>query len=82
LLHFAAKSLVSESMKEPAKYWHGNVVVDMSRPPADALVRHGTRAGSSLSTAAPTGEPTEVPIKKPRKTRPTNTYGRHERASD
>ena len=35
LLHFAAKSLVGESMQDPAKYWQGNVVTSLRLLAAD-----------------------------------------------
>ena len=80
VLHFAAKSLVSESMKEPAKYWHGNVVTSVRL--LDAMVRHGIPRLVFSSTAATYGEPTEVPIKETAQTRPTNTYGAAKLAID
>jgi UDP-glucose 4-epimerase len=80
VLHFAAKSLVSESMKEPAKYWHGNVVTSVRL--LDAMVKHGTPRLVFSSTAATYGEPTEVPIKETAQTRPTNTYGATKLAID
>jgi UDP-glucose 4-epimerase len=80
VLHFAAKSLVSESMKEPAKYWHGNVVTSVHL--LDAMVKHGTPRLVFSSTAATYGEPTEVPIKETAQTRPTNTYGATKLAID
>jgi len=80
VLHFAAKSLVSESMTEPAKYWHGNVVTSVRL--LDAMVKHGTPRLVFSSTAATYGEPTEVPIKETAQTRPTNTYGATKLAID
>jgi UDP-glucose 4-epimerase len=80
VLHFAAKSLVSESMKEPAKYWHGNVVTSVRL--LDAMLKHGTPRLVFSSTAATYGEPTEVPIKETAQTRPTNTYGATKLAID
>lgn len=73
VLHFAAKSLVGESMQDPAKYWQGNVVTTLRL--LDAMREHGTPRLVFSSTAATYGEPDEVPIKESAPTRPTNTYG-------
>ncbi|HEX9338876.1 MAG TPA: UDP-glucose 4-epimerase GalE [Pseudonocardiaceae bacterium] len=80
VLHFAAKSLVPESMRQPAKYWHGNVVTSISL--LDAMIKHGTPRLVFSSTAATYGEPTDVPIKETAATRPTNTYGATKLAID
>jgi UDP-glucose 4-epimerase len=80
VLHFAAKSLVAESMKEPGKYWQGNVVTSLRL--LEAMRRHGTPRLVFSSTAATYGEPTEVPIKETAQTRPTNTYGATKLAID
>jgi UDP-glucose 4-epimerase len=80
VLHFAAKSLVAESMKEPGKYWQGNVVTSVRL--LEAMRRHGTPRLVFSSTAATYGEPTEVPIKETAQTRPTNTYGATKLAID
>lgn len=73
VLHFAAKSLVGESMVDPAKYWQGNVVTSLRL--LDAMHEHGTPRLVFSSTAATYGEPEEVPIAETAPTRPTNTYG-------
>ncbi|HVV19796.1 MAG TPA: UDP-glucose 4-epimerase GalE [Pseudonocardiaceae bacterium] len=80
VLHFAAKSLVAESMREPEKYWLGNVVTSVRL--LEAVRRHGTPRLVFSSTAATYGEPTEVPIKETAETRPTNTYGASKLAID
>jgi UDP-glucose 4-epimerase len=80
VLHFAARSLVGESMQQPAKYWHGNVVTSVRL--LDAMVKHGTPRLVFSSSAATYGEPTEVPIKETAPTRPTNTYGATKLAID
>ncbi|HEX4723650.1 MAG TPA: UDP-glucose 4-epimerase GalE [Pseudonocardiaceae bacterium] len=80
VLHFAAKSLVPESMRQPAKYWHGNVVTSIRL--LDAMVKHGTPRLVFSSTAATYGEPKEVPIRETAETRPTNTYGATKLAID
>lgn len=73
VLHFAAKSLVGESMQDPGKYWKGNVLTSLRL--LDAMRTHGTPRLVFSSTAATYGEPEETPIRETTPTRPTNTYG-------
>ncbi|MCW2525781.1 MAG: UDP-glucose 4-epimerase [Pseudonocardiales bacterium] len=73
VLHFAAKSLVSESVIDPAIYWHNNVVGTLAI--IDAVRAHGVPRLVFSSTAATYGEPDEVPITEESETRPTNPYG-------
>ncbi|MEU4448514.1 UDP-glucose 4-epimerase GalE [Actinosynnema sp. NPDC050801] len=80
VLHFAAKSLVGESMQDPAKYWQGNVVTSLRL--LDAMREHGTSRLVFSSTAATYGEPEQVPIAETAPTRPTNTYGATKLAID
>ncbi|SFK37549.1 UDP-glucose 4-epimerase [Amycolatopsis sacchari] len=80
VLHFAAKSLVGESMTDPAKYWHGNVITSIRL--LDAMRDHGTPRLVFSSTAATYGEPESSPIKETAPTRPTNTYGASKLAID
>lgn len=80
VLHFAAKSLVGESMQDPAKYWQGNVVTSLRL--LEAMRAHGTPRLVFSSTAATYGEPDEVPIRETAPPRPTNTYGSTKLAID
>lgn len=80
VLHFAAKSLVGESMEDPAQYWHGNM--DVSLALLDAMRRHDVRSLVFSSTAATYGEPETVPITEDAPTRPTNPYGATKLAID
>jgi UDP-glucose 4-epimerase len=80
VLHFAAKSLVGESMQDPAKYWHGNVVTSLKL--LDAMRTHGTPRLVFSSTAATYGEPDVSPIPESAPTSPTNTYGATKLAID
>lgn len=80
VLHFAAKSLVSESMEDPAKYWHGNL--DVSLALLDSMRRHDVKSLVFSSTAATYGEPDVVPIAEDAPTRPTNPYGATKLAID
>jgi UDP-glucose 4-epimerase len=80
VLHFAAKSLVAESMADPAKYWAGNVLTSVRL--LDAVQRHGTPRLVFSSTAAVYGEPDQVPLPESAPTRPTSTYGATKLAID
>lgn len=80
VLHFAAKSLVGESMEDPAKYWHGNL--DVSLALLDSMRRHDVKSLVFSSTAATYGEPEVVPITEDAPTRPTNPYGATKLAID
>jgi UDP-glucose 4-epimerase len=80
VLHFAARSLVGESVHEPSKYWHNNVVG--TRVLLDAITEHGVPRLVFSSTAAVYGEPDEVPISEDAPARPTNTYGATKLAVD
>ena len=80
VLHFAAKSLVGESMEDPAKYWHGNL--DVSLALLDSMRRHDVKSLVFSSTAATYGEPDIVPIAEDAPTQPTNPYGATKLAID
>jgi UDP-glucose 4-epimerase len=80
VLHFAAKSLVGESVQRPELYWRGNVVTAVEL--LDAMLRHGTPRLVFSSTAATYGEPEQVPIREDAPTRPTNPYGASKLAID
>ncbi|WP_280276794.1 UDP-glucose 4-epimerase GalE [Nocardia wallacei] len=80
VLHFAAQSLVGESVQQPEKYWHGNVVKTLAL--LEAIRRAGTPRLVFSSTAAVYGEPEQVPITEDSPTRPTNPYGASKLAID
>jgi UDP-glucose 4-epimerase len=80
VLHFAAKSLVGESVTAPERYWHGNVVKTLEL--LEAMRRAGTPRLVFSSTAATYGEPETVPITEDAPTRPTNAYGATKLAID
>lgn len=73
VIHFAANSLVGESMKEPLKYYNNNV--HGMEVLLSALVKHNVDKIVFSSTAATYGEPKSIPIKEDDPTIPTNTYG-------
>ena len=60
VLHFAAKSLVGESVEHPERYWHNNVVGTLAL--LDAMRAAAVPRLVFSSTAATYGEPDEVPI--------------------
>lgn len=80
VLHFAAKSLVGESVEAPERYWHGNVVKTLQL--LEAMRAAGTPRLVFSSTAATYGEPESVPITEDAPTRPTNAYGATKLAID
>lgn len=73
VFHFAAKSLVGESVTSPAKYWSGNVVTSLGL--LDLMRAAGVTNFVFSSTAACYGEPATVPITESFPTAPTNPYG-------
>jgi UDP-glucose 4-epimerase len=80
VLHFAAKSLVGESVEKPEKYWSTNV--GGTRTLLDQMREFGVKRLVFSSTAATYGEPEEVPIKETSSTKPTNPYGASKLAVD
>lgn len=80
VLHFAAQSLVGESVISPAKYWQGNVVTTLAL--LDAIRESNTPRLVFSSTAATYGEPEQVPITEAMPTAPTNPYGATKLAID
>lgn len=73
VLHFAANSLVGESMENPLKYFDNNVYG--TQVLLKAMVDHGVKKIVFSSTAATYGEPEAVPITESMPTNPGNTYG-------
>jgi len=73
VMHFAAASLVGESMQDPGKYYRNNVANTLNL--LDAMVRHGVTSFIFSSTAATFGEPEYVPIDESHSQRPINPYG-------
>lgn len=73
VLHFAASSLVAESMEKPLSYFDNNVL-GMQRL-LEAMLRHGVTRIVFSSSAAVYGEPDAVPIPEDAPLTPTNPYG-------
>lgn len=73
VLHFAAFSLVGESMSQPMKYFGNNAAGTLAL--LDGLVRHGVQRFVLSSTAAVYGTPASVPIPEDAPLRPESVYG-------
>ena len=74
VIHFAASSIVGESMQNPQKYYQNNVVGTLSL--LDTLLKCKVKRIVFSSTAAVYGEPDIVPITEDSPKQPTNVYGR------
>lgn len=73
VLHFAAFSLVGESVQDPLKYYRNNTAAPLVL--LDAMQRHGCRQFILSSTAATYGNPLRVPIDESHPQQPINPYG-------
>ncbi len=73
VMHFAAFSLVGESMTNPGKYFHNNLGNAINL--ADAAVKGGVKHFVFSSTAATFGMPDEIPISETTTQLPINPYG-------
>lgn len=73
VFHFAARSLVAESMREPGLYFRNNVTGTLNL--LDAMREAGVDQLVFSSTAAVYGNPEYTPIDEAHPTRPINPYG-------
>ncbi len=73
VIHFAANSLVGESMTNPLKYYDNNLCG--TKVLLESMVAHRVDKIVFSSTAATYGEPENIPILETDKTNPTNCYG-------
>ncbi|MEJ2655763.1 MAG: UDP-glucose 4-epimerase GalE [Desulfobacterales bacterium] len=73
VMHFAAFSLVGESVENPLKYYRNNLVATTTL--LSAMVQYGVKRFIFSSTAAVYGEPIEIPITERHPCNPTNPYG-------
>lgn len=80
VLHFAALSLVGQSVQHPELYYRTNVGGTLNL--LEAMVAAGVPRLVFSSTAATYGQPEEVPIKETAAPRPTNPYGASKLAVD
>jgi UDP-glucose 4-epimerase len=73
VLHCAARSQVGESVRDPALYYHENVVGGIAL--LEAMREAGVRRLVFSSTAAVYGLPTSIPVAEDAELRPVNPYG-------
>ncbi len=73
MVHFAANSLVGESVEKPLQYYENNVAATAKL--LSAMVDNGVLNIVFSSTAAVYGEPVRTPIHEEDPTVPTNPYG-------
>jgi UDP-glucose 4-epimerase len=73
VFHFAALSLVGESMREPFRYLTENTTAGVRL--IEACVRHGVRRFVLSSTAALFGTPETIPIPEQARVDPGSPYG-------
>lgn len=73
VIHFAANSLVGESMTNPLKYYNNNV--HGTEVLLNVMAKHDVKKIVFSSTAATYGEPKNIPILENDETKPTNAYG-------
>ena len=73
VMHFAAYSLVGESVEKPLKYYKNNVSGTLGL--INGMIKHNVKYFIFSSTAAVYGEPVEVPITEEHPSNPTNPYG-------
>ena len=73
IMHFAAFSLVGESMTDPGKYFRNNLGAGINL--LDGAVAGNVKSFVFSSTCATYGEPTEIPITEKEKQDPINPYG-------
>lgn len=73
VIHFAAYSLVGESVGKPLDYYDNNFVCGLNL--LKKMNEHGVKKIIFSSTAAAYGEPENIPILETDRTEPTNPYG-------
>lgn len=73
VIHFAAYSLVGESVVKPLKYYDNNLCG--TKTLLESMVEHKIDKIVFSSTAATYGEPENIPILETDRTLPTNPYG-------
>ena len=73
VIHFAAFSLVGESMTNPYKYYENNVA--KTNRLLESMVKHNVKNIVFSRTAATYGEPEKTPIVETDRQLPTNVYG-------
>ncbi len=74
VFHFASQIVVSESVKDPGKYYRANTAATLTL--LEAMRDHKVGPLVFSSTAAVYGEPLYTPINEQHPTKPLNPYGR------
>ena len=77
VMHFAAKSIVGDSMRSPLDYFENNVAGSLNL--INAALKGEIEHFVFSSTAAVYGEPESVPINEAHKIAPINPYGQSKR---
>ncbi|MFN8105923.1 MAG: UDP-glucose 4-epimerase GalE [Acidimicrobiia bacterium] len=80
VLHFAASIEAGESVTDPRRFWHNNMVETLAL--VDAMVDAGVGRLVFSSTAAVYGNPEAMPISEDAPLRPTNPYGQTKLAAE
>jgi UDP-glucose-4-epimerase GalE len=73
VIHFAAQSVVPESLERPGDYYRTNVVAGCAL--LEAMASAGVRKMVFSSSAGVYGEPESVPIRESHRTNPLSVYG-------
>ncbi len=73
VMHFAAHSLVGESVEKPDLYYHNNVLGGLNL--LEAVLEAGVKHFVFSSSAAVYGEPEETPVGEEHPLKPANPYG-------
>ncbi len=73
VMHFAARLVIAESIRDPAGYYNTNVMGALAT--LEAMAAEQCRLFVFSSTCAVYGEPTEVPLRETHPTAPVNPYG-------
>jgi len=73
VIHFAASTVVPESLRDPLGYYRNNTV--NSRALIETAVKQGVRHFIFSSTAAVYGDPKRVPVREDDATAPMSPYG-------
>ena len=80
VMHFAAKLIVPESVKEPLEYYYNNV--EGVRLMLEAMIKYGVKNVVFSSTAAVYGEPIKAVCEEDDITLPINPYGASKLATE
>lgn len=73
VLHFAAFTIVPESIENPSKYFENNILASFNL--LDAMAETKVRRFVFSSSAAVYGEPDDVPVSEDARLAPSNAYG-------